>query len=408
MILVGNTRGHGANLAAHLLSHENDHVEVHEVRGFASTDLHGAFVEAEAISSLTKAKHPLFSLSLSPPTEAFVSNDDFENAIDRAEDVLGLKDQPRAIVFHEKESVDGISRRHAHAVWMRINGETLKAIPHPFSKLRLNELSKELFLENAWDLPQGYLQKAEKDPNAFDFSQAQQAKRSNHSAGKLKAALKNAWAQSDDLQSLREQLGPLGFDVAKGDRRGFVFVDKGKVTYSVSRWIGEPASQVRKRLGSPGTLRGIEETRQRLKERSAAPNISCIQTAQIRDEQRFRDRRAHVVRHQRQERLGVQKRHETERAVALQANNQPRAKGLRALFNWLSGSKRQHAKKELAALQSDQREHLKEVIIRQLKERQRLHQERRNVRKQSVKPACRRHRAVAQRYMDRYSDRGLR
>ena len=36
MILVGNQRGRAKNLAQHLLKEENEHVEVHELRGFAS------------------------------------------------------------------------------------------------------------------------------------------------------------------------------------------------------------------------------------------------------------------------------------------------------------------------------------------------------------------------------------
>lgn len=46
MILVGSQRGGASNLAAHLLEDENEHVEVHEIRGFASENLKGALNEA--------------------------------------------------------------------------------------------------------------------------------------------------------------------------------------------------------------------------------------------------------------------------------------------------------------------------------------------------------------------------
>lgn len=39
MILVGNQRGGAKDLALHLLKKENEHIEVHEVRGFASVEL---------------------------------------------------------------------------------------------------------------------------------------------------------------------------------------------------------------------------------------------------------------------------------------------------------------------------------------------------------------------------------
>jgi hypothetical protein len=68
MILKGSQRGGGQQLAAHLLrADENKHVGVHEIRGFMADDVHGAFVEAHALSKGTKAGQYLFSLSLNPP-----------------------------------------------------------------------------------------------------------------------------------------------------------------------------------------------------------------------------------------------------------------------------------------------------------------------------------------------------
>ena len=68
MILVGNQRGGAKDLALHLLKQENEHVEVHEVRGFASHNLTAALNEAYAISRATRCKQFLFSLSLNPPS----------------------------------------------------------------------------------------------------------------------------------------------------------------------------------------------------------------------------------------------------------------------------------------------------------------------------------------------------
>lgn len=62
MILVGNQRGGAKDLALHLLKQENEHVEVHEVRGFASNNLMAALNEAHAISRATRCKQFLFSL----------------------------------------------------------------------------------------------------------------------------------------------------------------------------------------------------------------------------------------------------------------------------------------------------------------------------------------------------------
>ena len=124
MILQGSQRGGARDLARHLLKKENEHIEVYELRGFASHDLRSALDELHAISRGTRAKQFLFSLSLNPPPTANVSTDQFLSAINKVEDRLGLTDQPRAIVFHEKSD-----RRHCHVVWSRIDADEMKAIP---------------------------------------------------------------------------------------------------------------------------------------------------------------------------------------------------------------------------------------------------------------------------------------
>ncbi|WP_113154813.1 relaxase/mobilization nuclease domain-containing protein [Nitratireductor sp. OM-1] len=151
MILKASQRGGGMQLARHLLnSRDNDHVEVHELRGFVSSSLEGAFKEAYAVSRGTKCTQFLFSLSPSPPETQRVPINVFETAIADIEKRIGLKGQPRAIVFHEKEG-----RRHAHCVWSRIDPEKMKAINLPHFKLKLRDMSRELYLEHGWQMPRG-------------------------------------------------------------------------------------------------------------------------------------------------------------------------------------------------------------------------------------------------------------
>ncbi|WP_299867968.1 hypothetical protein [uncultured Roseobacter sp.] len=103
MILNGNQRGGGLKLAAHLMNVvENDHVEVHELRGFCSQTLRGALQETDAVAKGTQCKQYLFSLSLSPPETERVPIAEFGAAVAEVEKKLGLVGQPRAIVFHEK------------------------------------------------------------------------------------------------------------------------------------------------------------------------------------------------------------------------------------------------------------------------------------------------------------------
>lgn len=133
MILKGSQRGGAKQLGLHLLkTEENEHVELHDIRGFMSEDVVGALREAEAVSKGTKCKQFLFSVSLNPPETENVRIETFEQAIAAIEEKHGLADQPRVIVFHEKEG-----RRHCHAVWSRIDAETMTAKPLPFFKYKL-------------------------------------------------------------------------------------------------------------------------------------------------------------------------------------------------------------------------------------------------------------------------------
>ncbi len=132
MILKASQRSGAAQLGAHLLkTEENEHVEVHEVSGFVSESVPAAMREAEALSKGTKCKQHLFSVSLNPPPGVVVEIADFENALARIEEKTGLTDQPRIIVFHEKEG-----RRHCHAVWSRIDAQTMTAKPLSFFKTK--------------------------------------------------------------------------------------------------------------------------------------------------------------------------------------------------------------------------------------------------------------------------------
>jgi hypothetical protein len=143
MILKGSERRGGQDLAAHLMRlDDNEHVELHELRGFASDNLKDAFKEAEAISRGTRCRNYLFSLSLNPPEQETVSVETFEATIARIEERLNLSGQPRAIVFHEKEG-----RRHAHCVWARIDAVTMTARHLPFFKNKLMEVSRDLYLD---------------------------------------------------------------------------------------------------------------------------------------------------------------------------------------------------------------------------------------------------------------------
>jgi hypothetical protein len=248
MILVGNQRAGARELAAHLLKDENEHVAVHELRGFMAPDLKGAFEEIYACSKGTRCKQYMFSLSLNPPVNARVPIADFEKAIDRVERELGLAGQPRAIVFHEKQG-----RRHAHCVWSRI-GPDMKAVQLSFSHRVLMRIARDLYLEQGWTMPAGLTETKARDPRNFSLAEWQQAKRQEHDPRAIKAALQDAWAISDNGLAFSRALRERGYHLAQGDRRGFVAVDTSGEAYSLTRWLGVRNRDLLSRIGDPVQL----------------------------------------------------------------------------------------------------------------------------------------------------------
>ena len=234
MILKGSQRSGGRQLATHLLKvEENEHVKVHELRGFIADDLPSAFNEIHAISKGTRAKQPFFSLSLSPPPFEQVSIDSFEAAIEQVEQKLGLTDQPRAVVFHEKEG-----RRHAHVVWSRINTGEMKAINLPYFKMKLKDVSRELYLEHGWTRPAGLVDKKDRNPLNFSREEWQQARRAGHHPKEIKRAFQESWAVSDGRKAFAQALLSKGFVLARGDRRGYVALDYQGEIYAIAKYAG--------------------------------------------------------------------------------------------------------------------------------------------------------------------------
>jgi hypothetical protein len=258
---------------------ENEVVEIHQMRGFISRTLEGALQESLAMSRATRCKAHLYSLSLSPPKSATVSNEEFEKAIDRAEKSLNLVGQPRVIVMHEKRGDDGVLRRHAHVVWSRIDALQLKAVKMSYDRKILRDVSRDLFVQHGWEMPDGLKNRMDRDIRNFTHAEWQQAKRAGKDPKFVKSVFQDAWAASDSKTALSNALLENGFILAQG-KRGHVAVDYQGEVYPVSRWTGLKAKQVRERLGSHEELPSVQ------KAHAVAAKIVTDRLKQIRDDER--------------------------------------------------------------------------------------------------------------------------
>jgi hypothetical protein len=374
MILKGSQRAGGKQLGLHLLRlDENDHVEVHQVRGFISANVVNALREAYAISRGTKCTQFLFSLSLSPPQKEVVPVPVFEKAIDEVEERLGLSGQPRVIVFHEKNG-----RRHAHCVWSRINPKTLKAINLPHYKFRLQEMSRELYIRYGWEVPRGLLNSRETNPLNFSREEWQQANRITRDPKHIKQIFQDCWAVSDSASAFQRALEARGYYLAQGDRRGHVAIDWTGEIYSLSRWVGVSTKELRNRLGDPAVLPSVDAVRHAIAEQVGKKLHGFSSDAVLEfDEARLalKAKRDDLVTRQRNERQFFYETQAARWVEETRTRAERYRKGLRGIWDRVTGQHRKTREQNEAEVSfakvRDQRER-EELILRQLAERREL------------------------------------
>lgn len=282
MLLKGSQRGYGANLAAHITNtRENDHVTVADIRGMAATDVMGACLEIEATAQGTKAKQPFFHVSFNPPENAELTRDQFTQSIAKLEAKMGLEEQPRIIVFHEKNG-----REHAHVVYSRIyeslafeSGRKaglerpepiLKAKELSFSKLELRRISQDLHRDLGLEMPKGLADYRERDPLNFDLPTWQQATRLKEDPRDLKKIIGEAMQFADGAKGFNAALEQHAMQLARGDRRGFVIVHHSGEALPLTRYLGLKQKEVKARLGQPEHVQTVDQARGLLKSKMTA------------------------------------------------------------------------------------------------------------------------------------------
>lgn len=278
MIVKGFSISRGSTHATHLMrTDENEHVALHEVRGFVAGDVHGAFKEAQAVARGTKCKQHLFSCVFSPPESATLSTDQFIFAIDETEQALGLGGQPRVVVFHEKEG-----RSHAHCVWSRIDADTMKAKQLSHWKIKLGEVSRALHQEFGIEMPRGLKNGKERDPLNFSQAEWQMAKRHSENPQWLKEVVQDCWKRSDNRASFEKALTEHSLFLAKGDKRGFVIVDLNGQAQPVSRLLGGKTKDVRAKLGDAPIERSVADVQKHLAERKTATVLARVESSRTK------------------------------------------------------------------------------------------------------------------------------
>lgn len=360
MILKGSQRGGATQLADHLTNtRENDHIDVAELRGVAARDLHGALAEIDAVSRGTKAQQPFFSVSINPPEDARLTLEDFQQAAQAIEEKFGLENQPRAIVTHEKNA-----RLHAHVVWSRIDAEQMKAVQLSHSRLKLKEVSRELYQQYGFDMPEGMRDRQKASPENFSPQIWQQAKRIGEDPRDLKRIIAQAFKDSDGAKAFQSQLEAHAMQLARGDRRGFVVVHHTGEALPINRYLGLRQKDIRAKLGDANAQMTVDQARSLLSSRMTAQaerQIEQLKAKQEAERKPLADQAAKLRAEQRSAREALKTAQEARTArEELERANRLR-KGIGGLWQRLTGEHgriaKQNAAESEAAARRDAAEH---------------------------------------------------
>ena len=367
MILKGNQRGGGQQLAAHLMNEfDNDHVELAEVRGTIAQDLPGSFAEIAALGRSTKIEHKFYySLSLSPdPAQGRITREQYYDLIARTERSLNLVGQPRAVVFHVKEG-----REHGHVVWSRVNtnGEKFKAIDISHDKLKLNTVIRAFCRDHGLRLPAKMepVKSAVKGRDDFNerasesLADRQQKERTGISPQERKAEIIACWRETSNGEAFVQALQTKGYYLGRGDQRNHVVLDLNGDVHSLSRQLSGVVrkKELDERLADhpPAKLRGVDELKAFLKQKredairravtpkeASAPSAADARRQALQEQQQQRrasldHMRDNLLGRHQEERDGLKAAQQEQNAGVASARLQRQPKGLAAFLTRVTG-----------------------------------------------------------------------
>lgn len=273
MIPKASQRGGAQQLATHLLNaHDNERVEVLDMRGAVARDLHGAFAEWQAAASATNCKKYLYHLMVNPdPQQRRLTREEITDYIDRIEKRLGLENQPRAYVTHEK-----LGRQHFHVVWSRIDIENMRAIQLSNDHLDLRSVTQKFTRDLGLQLPEK-MRNNKKDrfkdrDKRVSHAEKQQEERTGITKEERKRELTGLWKQSDNAEAFTAALEEKGYFLAQGDKRSYVVIDRYGEIHSLSRQLdGVKVKDLRTRLPAPDQLRTLADAKTAAMRKYAPP-----------------------------------------------------------------------------------------------------------------------------------------
>ena len=269
MIINGGSRSNGAFFARHLTrTDENERVAVAEIRGLAAQTVRDAFREMRLVASGTRCTNYFYHANLNPREGERLTPEQWQAAADLLERALGLTDQPRLIIEHEKGG-----RTHRHVVWSRIDADSMTAISDSLTYQKHERAARELEQLFGHDTLDSVLvkdrekERPERNPQDWESFRGQESKRDPKS---VKAEVTALWQVADSGPAFAAALREHGYILARGDRREFCIIDPAGDEHSLARRIGGvKAADIRARMADidPAALPSVAEGRALARER---------------------------------------------------------------------------------------------------------------------------------------------
>ncbi len=276
MIIKGGSRAGPTSLANHLQKDTNERVTVVEIAGLAATDIPGALKEIMALTAGTHCRDGMYHASISAaPGEPEMTPEQRARAVEILADELGLSEQPRLVVEHQKVGESGIERTHQHVVFGRVDedGKTISDFQnYPAHERAARAIEVELNHQRtpgAFDRDDGTL-RPERTPGHDEY---QQAERSGLSPKEAKALLTELWQQSDSGKAFVEAAAEQGFIVCQGNKCLLVMDEAGDHV-RLSRRLPNSAAEIAARIGEVReALPTLDEARAALDRDAPAPAV---------------------------------------------------------------------------------------------------------------------------------------
>lgn len=240
MIIKGGAGGNAKWWGDHLTNDQkNTRVEIKEMRGVLSQDLHKALYEMRGVAEGSRCgPNFLYQANINPEHDEHLTEDQWREAFDTLEKNLGLEGHSRVIVEHEKNG-----RVHRHCIWNRVDAETMQAT-NMWGNYKVH-VATARELESRFDLSPTPNPAREREP-APELWEHRAAERSGIDRAAVTEEITAAWRRADNGHAFKAAIEERGYILAKGDRRDFCIIDHAGDVHSLAKRLdGVRVAEVR-------------------------------------------------------------------------------------------------------------------------------------------------------------------